>query len=388
MTATGSVRGLAGIRVLELGEMVSAPHAGKLLADLGADVIKVEPPGGERARQRGPFRHGPDPDASGLFLALNTNKRSVVVEPGDPAGRMAPLVASADIVLTNLRPDELTPFGIDLTDLHRRRPELVTCSILPFGLHGPHAHYRAEELQVTHGGGWAYQCPGASPEVDQPPLKVFGHQSDFHAGLVAATVALAAFDRAEATGIGDLIDLSSLAHTAGMLEAALIAASYMGEDPGRLGSRLLNPWRIFDGADGRIFLVTVEQDQWERLVELMGNPEWAATGLFDTLELRLENEDLLTLYLQEWIGDQPVDELWRRGQEQRICFAPVLTMADLEHQDHLRHREFLVEVDHPKAGTLTHLGPPFRADNAMWGPLGPAPSSIRGPTRPSVLAAR
>ncbi len=378
-------RALAGVRVLELGEMVSAPYATKLLADLGADVIKVEPPAGDRARSRGPW----DPrlanadrrDASGLYLALNTGKRNTVID-GDDAGRRAleALVAEADIIITNLGSQRLAELGFDAERLLADRPEVVICSITPFGLTGPYADYRAEELTVAHGGGWAYQCPGATDEDHLPPLKVFGHQTDFHAGVAGAMVALAAFDRAEQTGVGDHIDFSSMAHTAGMLEAAVIAASYMGENPSRLGSRLLNPWKILpcapDGPgrpDGLIFLVTVEQDQWERLVELMGSPEWADTGLFDTTELRLENEDLLIVYLEEWTRRHTVADLWHRGQQARICFAPVLTMADLECQEHLTDRRFFVEVDHPVAGTVKHLGPPFRSTPSLWGPLRPAP---------------
>ena len=368
---------LAGVRVLEIGELVSAPYAAKLLADLGADVIKVEPPGGDRARQRGPFRDGPDPNASGLFLGLNTGKRSVVVPPagpdGDPPERLTEPLAMADIVITNLGHAELLALGVDLDELVVRRPEVVICSITPFGRTGPRAGWTAEELTVAHAGGWAYQCPGTSDRPDLPPLKVSGHQTDFHAGVAGAMTSLAAFHRASGSGIGELIDLSTMAHTVGMLEAAFIAASYLDADPNRLGSRLLNPWGIFPCADGLIFLVTVEQDQWERLVGLMGNPEWATTGLFDSAELRLENEDLLSLYLEAWTREHTVTELWHKGQAERICFAPVLTMADMARQEHLRARGFLVDVAHPAAGVVAHLGAPFRSTGLSRGPLRPAP---------------
>ena len=375
---------LGGIRVLELGELVSAPYATKLLADHGADVIKVEPPEGERARQRGPFPSGRegDPDASGLHLALNTGKRSTVIDPTDPtaADRIEPLVAGADLVVTNLSPARQLQFGFDADRARRDRPELVVCSISPFGLTGPRAGWQAEELTVSHAGGWAYQTPGASQEIDQPPIKVFGHQTGFHSGTMAATIALAALRKANRTGIGDHLDLSTVAHTAGMLEAALIAASYTGENPSRLGSRLLNPWKIFtcrqpdDGAEpDLLFLVTVEQDQWERLVELMGHPEWVDTGLFDTVELRLENSDLLELYIEEWTASRPMDELWHRGQASRVCTAPVLTMADLATQDHLVARGFFAPVDHPGVGPVTHLDAPFHAGDGFRPPLRPAP---------------
>ena len=385
-------RALAGIRILEVGAGVAAAYAAKLLADLGAEVIKVEPPDGDPTRRRPPFapspvadggpagRAQPEPtrELSTLFLALNTNKRSVVVDPEDPAlvAEVAALAREADIIITDQTPAALEPVGLGadgIDELRRERPGVVVCSITPFGLTGPYATFQAEELTVANAGGWAYLSPGASDDEHEPPLKVFGHQTQLHAGITAALVCLAAFDRAEQTGVGDLVDFSSMAHTAGMLEAALIAASYLDENPSRLGSRLLNPWKIFEARDGRIFLVTVEEDQWQRLVELMGHPEWTETGLFDTVELRHENEDLLHLYLQEWIAEQEVDALWRAGQAERICFAPVFTMADLPHQDHLADRGFLVDVDHPHAGRVTHLGAPFRSSADLWGPLTPAP---------------
>lgn len=386
----GPAGALAGLRVLELGELVSAPYATKLLAGLGADVIKVEPPDGDRARHRGPFGPGQadDPNASGLFLALNTSKRSLVIDPDSDraADELAPLVAEADVVVTNLEPARSARFGFDAERARAERPELVVCSITPFGLTGPRAGWRAEELTVTNAAGWAYQTPGASSEVDQPPLKVFGHQADFHTGTMAAAITLAARFRAARTGVGDHLDLSAMAHVAGMLEAALIAASYTGANPSRLGSRLLNPWRIFEcqpGQDGvaeLLFLVTVEQDQWERLVELMGHPDWVDTGLFDTLELRLENEDLLVIYLEEWTRTQDKDALWRASQASRVCTAPVLTMADLADQEHLAARGFFVDVDHPATGPVTHLGAPFHAGDGFDVQPSAAPTLSPGST--------
>ncbi|MGH1493156.1 MAG: CaiB/BaiF CoA transferase family protein [Acidimicrobiales bacterium] len=426
--------GLTGIRVLEIGEMVSAPYATKLLADLGADVIKAEPSVGDPARKRGPFRYTTptpattnlfgvpdeepaetetpqpvvptgDPEASGLYLALNTNKRSVVIDNSEyERATLASLVAGADIVITNYSSERLREMGFDPEEARAKRPELVICSITPFGLTGPYAEYRAEELTVANAGGWAYQCPGGAGDSDQPPLKVFGHQTGFHSGMAAAMVTLAAYDRAERTGVGDHIDFSAMSHIAGMLEAGVIAASYMGVNPSRIGSRLLNPWGIFEcDSDSRlfkqhgpnrfedlIFLVTVEQDQWERLVEFMGNPEWVDTGLFDTLDLRLENEDLLIHYIQEWTRENSATNLWHEGQSKRICFAPVFTMAQMEQQSHLEERGFFVEVDHPVAGPIKHLGAPFRSTPDLWGPLLPAPqldtaaNPTFGPGRPKA----
>jgi crotonobetainyl-CoA:carnitine CoA-transferase CaiB-like acyl-CoA transferase len=316
-------RGLAGIRVVELGQMVAVPWAAKLLADLGADVIKVEPPGGDRSRSRGPFAGAPDPDASGLFVYLNTNKRSMVADLSVAADRerVARLLADADLLLHDLSPAAVAEGGLDAGSLRSTHPGLVTVSVTPFGQTGPYSGYRAEEIQTVHGGGWGWLTPGCSDRPDLPPLKPFGHQADFQAGFGAATAAMAAVDRAQRTGVGDHLDFSAMAHVTGMLEAGFITWSYLREIPGRLGARVLNPWRIFPAADGEIFVVCVEQDQWMRLKELMGSPEWADMEIFDTVEGRFDAEDLLHMWLGEWI--EPPCSRWRRWPRTRTSLPAV-----------------------------------------------------------------
>jgi len=350
--------------------MVSAAYATKLLADLGADVIKIEPPGGDAARRRGPFPIGSEGDLErgGLFLGLNTNKRSRVIDVTTAAGIDAvhQLVADADIVIHNLSAAEAQALRLDGPQALAERPDLVVCAVTPFGHTGPQAGWRGEELSVVHGGGWGWLVPGDGTDPDAPPLKIFGQFAHLQAGMAAAMAAIAAFDKAERTGVGDAIDVSVMAYVSSILEAAFVAWSYRGELAGRTGGRLLNPWKILRCADGLIFVVTVEQDQWERLVEMMGNPEWAQLEIFADLEARAENADVLYVYLQEWVEQFRVDELFHAGQEQRICFAPLFTMADLAEQQHLREREFFHTVEHHAAGTVEHLGSPYKLDTDWW----------------------
>src|SRR5713101_9091976 len=219
------MHGLEGIRVLELGQMVSAAYTAKLLADLGADVIKVEEPHGDIARQRGPFPDGvPDPEKSGLFLALNTNKRSVTLDLTHDHGRdqLRHLLGLADILIHNYPPASMSKFGIDYDTFRQINPRLVMCSITPFGLTGPYKDYKAYEITSAHGGGWAWLSPTGSDRPDLPPLKAFGQQADFQAGLAAATATLAAYYRASETGVGEHIDLSAQEFVASFLEQNLI----------------------------------------------------------------------------------------------------------------------------------------------------------------------
>ncbi len=368
------MHGLEGVRVLELGNMVSAAYATKLLADLGADVIKVEEPGGDLARTRGPFPQGqPDPEQSGLFLYLNTNKRGVTLDIHQDAERLRSLIAQTDILIHNYAPPSMAELGLSYAAFQQVNPSLVMCSITPFGLTGPYKDYRAYELNLAHGGGWAWLSPGASDWPDLPPLKAAGHQADFQGGLAAAMSSLAAYGKAYETGQGEHIDLSVQEFVASFLEQNFVYYSYMGQVASRLGRRLIYPWGMYQCQDGLIFVVTVEQDQWERLVDLMGNPEWASWEIFKDPFVRAENWDVLKIYLDEWMQGWKVQDLFAAGQERRICFAPVLSMETLAQQEQLKARNFFVDVTHPKAGTLTHLGPPYQLKEPWWDIRRPAP---------------
>jgi crotonobetainyl-CoA:carnitine CoA-transferase CaiB-like acyl-CoA transferase len=370
------MQGLEGVRVLELGNMVSAAYAAKLMADLGAEVIKVEEPQGDRARQRGPFPGGtPHPEKSGVFLALNMNKRGVILDLRQPEGQehLRRMVAQTDILIHNYPPAQMAEFGLNYETFRTDNPRLVMCSITPFGLTGSHKDYNAYEITMAHGGGWAWLSPGALGDPELPPLKAFGQQADFQAALAAATATLGAYYQALETGVGDHIDLSVQEYVASFLEQNFVYYTYMGRVASRLGRRLLYPWGIYEAADGLIFLVNAEPSQWERLVELMGNPEWARWEIFQDPFMRADNWDVLRPYLDEWIKGWKVDALWRAGQERRICFAPVFDMAQLPEQEQLRSRKFFIDVPHPQAGAFTYLGAPYQLHEPWWQIRRPAP---------------
>jgi len=368
------MHGLEGVKVVELGHMVSAAYATKLMADLGADVIKVEEPAGDHARQRGPFPGGViDPEQSGLFLALNTNKRGVSLDPRKERDALRRLVAWADILVHNHPPTRMTELGLDYDTFRELNPRLVMCSITPFGLTGPYKDYRACELTMAHGGGWAWLSPGGSDRADLPPLKAAGQQADFQGSLAAATATLAAYYRALQTGSGEHVDFSVQAYVASFLEHHFISYSVLGRVNSRLGRRLQDPWGIFPCQDGNIFVAVAEEDQWRRLCALMGNPEWSTSELFSDFMQRTKNQHLLKPHLQEWISRWRVMDLFHAGQEQRICFAPVLTMAQMAAQEQLHSRHFFVDVTHPRAGTLTHVGPPYQLREPWWQMRRPAP---------------
>ena len=361
---------LSGLRVIELGSGVSAAWATKWMADLGADVIKVESPGGDLLRERGPYplsESGPDLNQAGFFHYLNANKRSVVLDPTDAGDReeLLRLMASAEAVVHNWSIQQLEDARLRWEDLHPQFPDLVCCALTPFGLTGPHRHWRGEEITVANAGGWTYLSPGTSTEADRPPLKASGHQADLQTGATGAIATLAAVYRARKSGQGEQIDVAGQAVIGCMLEASLPRFTYSGEVADRFGTKGLNPWGLYACQDGLIFLMVAEEDQWERLVELMGNPDWAQLEIFAKMGDRFLNADALDIFMDEWVAGWTVDELFHEAQKRRICMAPVLETSDLVDNEHLKARGFLAQQN--VAGqTLTVPGPPYRLSGGGW----------------------
>ena len=367
---------LSGLKVVECGNLVSAASMAKLFADFGAEVIKVEEPAGDLARKRGPFPGDtPHPEKSGLFLYLNTNKLGVTLNLREPRGHalLQSLCAQADILVHNYRPTEMAGLGLDFERLHKVNPGLIMTTISCFGLTGPYRDYNAYELTGTNAGGWAFLSPGASDHPELPPLKAFGHQADFQGGVHAAVATLGAYYHKCLTGEGQQVDVSIQECIAAISEMNFTHYTYGKRETSRLGRRTIFPWCMLDCQDGKIFVINVEEDQWQRLVELMGNPEWASLEIFKDRVARGQNYDALFPFLQEWAANWKVADLYRAGQERRICFAPVNAMADLFASAHLKAREFFTQVSHQVAGTLTYPGAPFKVSEAGWAIHRPAP---------------
>jgi crotonobetainyl-CoA:carnitine CoA-transferase CaiB-like acyl-CoA transferase len=367
---------LTGTRVVEVGGGYAAPMAGKLLADLGAAVVKVEPPEGDPARRHGPFPAGvPNPEASGAFIALNANKRSLVLDLGAAPGRRAleALAAEADILLHDLPPRAMEAAGLDYARLAARNPRLVLLSITPYGLTGPYRDFAASDLTLIHGGGFAYLCPDGSPHADRPPLRFFGHHALLQAGLHGATAALAAHLRAGAQGIGEHIDLSIHSTVGLLLGRHFPAYSYQGKVESRLTQNITAPSNLFPCKDGVIYLIAVEDAQWERLVEMMGQPDWTRSPLVADRAARGQNQDYLTEHLSRWTAQWTAEELFHACQKNRIGAAPVYDFDRIASDPHLAERAFFVPHEHPVAGRLLLPGSPYRLRQPWWALRTPAP---------------
>ncbi|HXJ35780.1 MAG TPA: CoA transferase [Candidatus Eisenbacteria bacterium] len=370
-------RALEGIRVLEVGHLVGAAYATKLFADLGADVVKIEPPRtGDAARRRGPYPGGvAHPDKSGLFLYLNANKRGITLDLTTAGGRRAfdHLVADADVLVHNVHPTEMAQHGLDYDRLAALNPRLVMTSIAPFGLTGPHARYRATDLVLWSAGGVAtLNGDPAHPEL--PPLRAFGEQAGFQAGVHAAIPSLAALFARLTTGRGDHVEVSTQEALASILELTFEFWPYCGLIASRLGAKPIQPLCFMECRDGWIFICCVEEHQWRNFVEIMGNPEWAEMELFENRLARGANFDALQALLQEWCAEQSVYDLYEKAQRKRVPFAPVSTMGDLLASGHLRARGFFATIDHPVAGPVTMPGAPFKMGATPWELRRPAPT--------------
>ncbi len=393
MTATaapGAEGGaLAGLRVVECGDGVAAAYATKLLANLGADVVKVEPPSGDTTRARGPFPGGrAHRERSGLFLYLNANKRGIVLDLGRAPDRsaLARLLDGCDLLISDLPPRDRERSAITWHDVHPRHPGVTMTTIAPFGLSGPHAALEATDLISWAAGGIAYLNGGGPGTETMPPLKAFGQQASFQGGVHAAVASMGALlGRRRLGGVGQHVEVSIQECLASILELTYVCWPYMGVVASRLNQKPIQPLDFFECRDGWIYLCCVEEHQWRHFVELMGSPEWATRDAFGNRLSRGANWDALKTHLQEWVRDQSVRELYEAAQARRIPFAPVSTMGDLLSSPHLAARGFFAELAHPAAGRLRYPGAPYRFSATPWRLRSPAP--LLGEHRAAVLGA-
>ncbi len=374
MVAEKSVGPLHGIRVVECGHMVGAAYATKLMADLGAEVVKVEEPGGDDARRRGPYPDTiPHPEKSGLFLYLNTNKLGVTLDLRQARGRelFRGLVQEADLLVHNYLPPDMAARGLDYAAFRELNPGLVMTSISPFGQTGPNRDYRAHDLTMWSAGGIVY-LSGASGREDLPPLKAFGQQAGLQAGVNAAVGSLSALFRRATSGQGQHVDVSVQECLVAIMENNYISWPYDGSVASRLGFRLI-PQDVLPCRDGYIYVLAIEDHQWNGAMELMGNPEWASMDLFQDFPSRSANWDALKPLLEDYLQDKSVQETYHAAQARRVPFAPVSTMGDLLDSSHLNARGFFASIGHPQAGTLRYPGAPYQFSASPWLLSRPAP---------------
>jgi crotonobetainyl-CoA:carnitine CoA-transferase CaiB-like acyl-CoA transferase len=376
---------LDGIRVIELAQGVAGPYCGKLLADAGAEVIKVEPPEtGDSSRDVGPFPGDmPDGEKSGLYLHLNTNKKSVSLDVATTSGGMIlkRLLAKADILIESYPPGQLAGLGLGYDDLKEELPDLVYCSITPFGQTGPYRDYQANSIALMALSGLMY----VSGDPDREPLGTGGYPADYFAAVNAWVAVLAALAFREREGGGQYIDVSMLESLGCADEYNTGMYSFMGAIRRRYYSRHLfaYPMDIYPCRDGHIIVVPGTQGFPLGMALLIEQPELETHMLFTNFWMRAIQWREFDALIQPWLSQHDWQDILTLAQELRMPFGPVLSPETLLNNPHLAERGFFEEIDHPTAGKLTHCGPPFLMSET---PLRTGPAPTLGQHNEEVLS--
>lgn len=346
---------LGGIRVLELGGQVSGPFCAKLLADYGAEVIKVEPPGdGDGARRMGPFAgDDPHPEKSIPFLYLNTNKRAITLNIGTRTGKgiLAALLRRADVLVENFAPAEAEAAGLDFPSLSELNPGLVVTSITPFGQTGPYRDLAATDIVSCAFSGLMYH----SGDSDREPLRHALSQSLYVAGVNGAVASVAALFQRMSTGQGQHVDVSVMECLATHLVQAVPYYSYMGAIKGRRPVRGSGFEELLPAGDGYVVPSVQGSQPWSVVAGLIGQEE-LQDQRFASGSGRIEHGEELKELLIKGLAEWDRKPLFQASGEKRLVFGMAQDAGDLYDCPHLRDRDFFVEVDHPVAGQALYPG--------------------------------
>jgi crotonobetainyl-CoA:carnitine CoA-transferase CaiB-like acyl-CoA transferase len=359
---------LGGLRVLDLTHYIAGPYCTRLLAGLGAEVIKVERPlGGDPARRLPPFyRDIPGSERSGTFLWLNVGKKGITLDLKRPQGieLLLRLVAWAEVLVENFAPRVLPGLGLTYARLAEVQPRLVLTSISNFGQDGPYRDYRAQDIVLFGmGGSMASLTP---PE--QEPLTLAGFPAQIMAGAAAFTATLGALYGARAAGEGQHVDVSIFETMVSAQTQELVQYAYLGVEnasSGNLG--LLYPCR-----DGYAMIIDQQPHQWARIAQLVGHPELAEDPRLQTMAQRREHRDIIDAVLGPWMQARTKAEVYHAGQAAGIPSAMFATVQEVVESPQIQARGFFMEVEHPEIGRLRCPGMPFHIGERPT-PLGAAP---------------
>ena len=354
----------AGFRVIELAEGVAGPYCGKLLADLGAEVIKVEPPAGDRARRAtgGDPAKTVDPESSPLFLYCNTSKRGIVLDLDDDGDRetFGALLGDAAVLITDRQPPVEAP------------DDLIVAAVTPYGLAGPRAAAPAGELTLTHGGGLVNQMPVRSRDVDRAPVTLGGHQAGYHGGLVTAlAVAALLYGRQRGAG-GARLDVSVQDVMVSMVAPLVASARYHGTTWSRVPDRPPAMGRL-KTRDGYVILNAFDDHHFVLFRELMGSPSWCEGDEWKDMAYRSHHLMEIAPEIDAWALEQTRDDLYHRAARLGIPVGPIHDAADVMAYEQYAARDYFTVVDHPRTGPKRYAGWPYRMSASKPRVSRPAP---------------
>ena len=361
---------LDGIRVLDLSQGAAGPICTMHLGDLGAAVVKVEPPGGEWGRGLGPPFVG---DVAAAFIGMNRNKRSLAVDLKRSGGRdvVARLAAGSDVIVESFRPGVMARLGLDYDTLAAEHPGLVYCAISAFGQDGPWRH-RPGVDGIVQGASGLMSVTG---EPDGGPVKVGVPAADTAAGFLAAQGVLAALFARERTGRGQRVDVSLLDALLAFQTVPLAMYLASGEPPGRTGSgaAYAAPNEAFPTGDGFVMVAAYTPERWVRLCEVLGRPDLATDARFKSNQDRVRHRAALREVLIPIFRTRTSAEWVSVLDAADIMCGPIATYPDVVAHPQVRHNHMVVSFDHPRLGRTAAVGNPLRFSETPTSVRHPAP---------------
>ena len=362
-------KALGHIRVLDLSRVLAGPWCSQNLADLGADVIKIERPGaGDDTRAWGPpyakDAQGQDTLEAAYYLSANRGKRSVTVDIASSEGQalLRELVVHCDVVLENFKVGHLKRYGLDYASLKAIKPDLVYCSITGFGQDGPYAHRAGYDFLIQGMGGLMSvtgerdDLPGGGPQKAGVAL------TDLMTGMYATVAVLAALTHRDRTGQGQHIDMALLDTQVAML--ANVGSNYLnsGKPPKRWGNAHANivPYQTFACLDGHLIVATGNDGQYQKFVEAGGRPELGSDPRFATNPLRVQNRDLLVPLLAGMVKLKKRDEWIALLEEKGVPCGPINDVGEVFANEQVQARAMAIELPHPSAGQVKLVRNPIR----------------------------
>lgn len=360
---------LSHIRVLDLSRILAGPWAGQILADLGADVIKVERPGsGDDTRGWGPpwikDDQGQDTSVAAYYLCANRNKRSITVDITQPEGQdiVRRLAAQSDVVLENFKLGGLKQYGLDYDSLKAVNPRLVYCSITGFGQDGPYAPRAGYDFLIQGLGGLMSITGRPDGEPGAGPMKVGVALTDILTGLYATNAVLAALAWREQSGEGQYIDMALLDVQVACLANQAMNYLATGSNPRRMGNAhpSIVPYQDFPTADGHMILAIGNDGQFARFCEVAGRPELAADVRFATNRARVENRAELIPLLSEITATRTTAEWIGQLEARAVPCGPINGLAEVFADPQVQARGLAVKMPHPEAGEVPLVASPIR----------------------------
>lgn len=370
---------LSDIKVIDFTQYVSGDYCTKMLADYGADVIKIERPNiGDGTRRYGPFPNDiPNIEKSGLFLHLNTNKRSITLDLSTPDSVevVKRLVNEADVVVESFRPGTMDSFGLGYDTLKSINPRLVYTSISNFGQTGPYRDYKSSDI-IAYGMGGEMYSTGLS---HREPVKLGVNVTLYHAGASAATGTMGAILGAFGSGAGQHVDVSIMETQISSIDrrmSMLLAYQYNSEITHREGPDAIGyPNGVYPCSDGYIQLAGGNAF-FDRTFKMLGEPDQFSDPIWGSPEGQ-SDPDLKMVFEEfflDWCMQRTKIEVWKAAQSGRVFSGPLNAVSDVLNDDHFNGRDYFEDVEHPVVGTLRHVGAPFRMAESPWSIRLPAPT--------------